>query len=157
MRVLLTTAVLLLGVQPQTDPLLQRLVGTWQGSGTVLGQASSIEVEWSRTLDGQFFRLSFRNDMGSGPGGRRFEGHAYYKPIGDGRYRGMWFDNSGAMRPIEARVDGDALVARWGTPDTEVGETTYRLQAGGALEVGDRVQQKDGSWRSFGQSVLMKR
>ena len=56
-----------------------------------------------------------------------FEGHAYYRPIGDGRYRGMWFDNSGMFRPLDAQRDGDALVSKWGTPDTEEGETTYRL------------------------------
>jgi hypothetical protein len=43
------------------------------------------------------------------------------------------------------------------TPETKVGETTYRLSAEGRLEVTDRVRQRDGAWRAFGQSVLMKR
>jgi hypothetical protein len=54
-------------------------------------------------------------------------------------------------------MDGDALVSKWGTPETEEGETTYRLLAGGRMEVVDRVKSKDGTWRQFGQSGLMKR
>ena len=86
-----------------------------------------------------------------------FEGHAYYRAVGEGRYRGMWFDNSGMFRPLDARRDGDALVSKWGTPETEEGETTYRLLADGKMEVVDRVKSKDGTWRQFGQSGLMKR
>ena len=70
-----------------------------------------------------------------------FEGHAYYRPTGDGQYRGMWFDNSGMFRPLDARRDGDALVSKWGTPDTEEGETTYRLHPT-RMEVVDRVKAK---------------
>ena len=73
---------------------------------------------------------------------------------GDGRYRGMWFDNSGMFRPLDARRDGDALVSKWGTPDTEEGETTYRLRHDGTMEVIDRVKSKDGTWRVFGQSGI---
>jgi hypothetical protein len=85
------------------------------------------------------------------------EGRAFYRATGEGRYRGFWIDNSGALRPIDARREGDALVSAWGTPDTEMGETTYRLVGDTRLEVTDRVRERDGSWRTFGQSVLMKR
>ena len=44
-----------------------------------------------------------------------------------------------------------------GTPETEQGETTYRLLKGGKMAVVDRVKGKDGTWRTFGQSGLMKR
>ncbi len=57
----------------------------------------------------------------------------------------------------EARREGDALVSQWGTPDTEQGETTYRLLPDGKMDVVDRVKGKDGTWRTFGQSGLMKR
>jgi hypothetical protein len=86
-----------------------------------------------------------------------FEGHAYYRPAGEGRYRGMWFDNAGMFRPLDARRDGDALVSQWGTPDTEQGETTYRLLPDGKMDVVDRVKGQDGTWRTFGQSGVMKR
>jgi len=154
MATVLSTILLL---QTGGDPLLLRLEGRWQGTGTVLGQASAIEAEWAWTLDRQFLELTFRNQMQGPRGVQRFEGRAFYRSSGAGRYRGFWIDNSGAIRPIEARADGDALIASWGTDDTERGETTYRLAEGGRLEIADRVRQRDGTWRDFGQSVLMKR
>ena len=73
--------------------------------------AGEVQLSWEWTLDRQFLRLTFVNQMGTV---RRFEGHAYYRATSDGRYRGTWFDNSGMVRPIEARRDGTALVATWG-------------------------------------------
>ena len=146
-------AILLLLAQAGTsDPLLVRLQGRWQGNGTVLATAAAVELTWEWTLDQQFLRLTFANQMGS----RRFEGHAYYRPLGSGRYRGTWFDNSGMIRPIEARQDGDALIAAWGTPDTERGETTYRLLPNGEMDILDRVLSADGTWRPFGHVVLRR-
>jgi hypothetical protein len=144
---------LVIALQTGVDPLLFRLVGQWIGTGTVLNQPSRIEMSWSAELGGQFVRLTFRNEMPKS----LFEGHAYYRALGDGRYRGMWFDNTGMFRPLEARRDGDALISKWGTPDTEEGETTYRLLPDGKMDVVDRVKGKDGTWRQFGQSGLMKR
>ncbi len=144
---------LVLALQTTVDPLLSRLLGEWSGTGTVLSQPSKIEMSWSAELGGQFVRLTFRNEMPKS----LFEGHAYYRALGEGRYRGMWFDNSGMFRPLEARRDGDALISKWGTPDTEEGETSYRLLPDGRMDVVDRVKSKDGTWRQFGQSGLMKR
>lgn len=143
--------------QPASDPILSRLEGRWSGEGTVLNQPAQIEMEWAWALGGRFLRLTFRNTMGAAPKTQVFEGHAYYRPAGDGGYRGTWVDNSGAIRPIDARRDGDAIVAQWGTPDTEVGETTYRLLAADRMEVIDRVRQKDGTWRDFGRTALTRR
>ena len=144
---------LVFAVQTTVDPLLARLVGRWTGTGMVLNQPSRIEMSWSAELGGQFVRLTFRNEMPKS----LFEGHAYYRAFGEGRYRGMWFDNTGMLRPLEARRDGDALISRWGTPETEEGETTYHLLPDGKMDVVDRVKGKDGMWRQFGQSGLMKR
>lgn len=162
MHLLLTIALLL---QASPDPLLTRLAGQWTGTGTVLNQPAKIEMAWTWELGGRFLKLSFRNEMGTAPKQSVFEGHAYYRPtssdpstpLGASQYRGMWFDNSGMFRPLDAKRDGDALVSKWGTPDTEEGETTYRLLPNGSMEVIDRVKGKDGTWRTFGQSGLMKR
>ena len=143
---------LVLTVQVSADPLLARLAGQWSGTGTVLNQASKISISWQWELNGQFLRLTFRNEMPKST----FEGHAYYRALGDGRYRGMWFDNSGMFRPLDARREGDALIAKWGTPDTEEGETTYRLVSDSRMEIVDRVKSKDGTWREFGRSVVTR-
>lgn len=143
---------LVLAFQVGSDALLTRFAGQWSGAGTVLNQPSKISITWTWELDGQFLRLAFRNDMPKST----FEGHAYYRPAGEGRYRGMWFDNSGMFRPLDARRDGDALVSRWGTPETEEGETTYRLTSDSRMEIVDRVKSKDGTWREFGRSVVTR-
>jgi hypothetical protein len=144
---------LVLFFQANGDPFLTRLNGQWSGTGTVLNQPAKISMTWNWELGGQFLRLTFRNEMPK----QTFEGHAYYRPAGPDRYRGMWFDNAGMFRPLDARREGDALVSKWGTPETEEGETTYLLRADGSMEVTDRVKGKDGTWRTFGQSGLMKR
>jgi hypothetical protein len=149
MHVLLS---LVMAFQAGSDTLLARFVGQWSGSGTVLNQPSKISITWTSELSGQFLRLTFRNEMPKSV----FEGHAYYRPVGDGRYRGMWFDNSGMFRPLEARRDGDSLVSRWGTPETEEGETTYRLTSDSRMEIVDRVKSKDGTWREFGRSMVSR-
>lgn len=148
--------------QTTVDPLLARMVGQWSGTGTVLNQPSKIEMSWAWELGGRFLRLLFRNEMGTAPKINVFEGHAYYQPaaltpLGASRYRGMWFDNSGLQRPLEATRDGDRLVSQWGTPDTEQGETTYRLRSDSTMEVIDRVKGKDGTWREFGRSTVERR
>ena len=151
--IILTAAVVL---QSGSDPLLSRLAGRWLGTGTVLNQPSKIEMSWHWELAGRFIRLTFRNEMGTAPKINVFEGHAYYRPTGDGLYRGMWFDNAGMQRPLDARRDADALVSKWGTPETEEGETTYHLQTDGTMEVIDRVKGKDGTWREFGRSRYVR-
>lgn len=157
MHVLMAIAMAIgLAVQTGKDPVLSRLEGQWTGSGTVLNQPAKIAMKWEWQLSGQFLKLSFTNQMGTAPKINVFEGHAYYRPVAGGGYRGMWFDNSGMFRPLEARRDRDALVSQWGTPETEQGETTYRLLADFKMEVIDRVKTKDGSWREFGRSQLSK-
>ena len=143
---------LVLAVQAGSDPLLARFTGQWSGTGTVLNQPSKISITWTPELNGQFLRLTFRNEMPK----TTFEGHAYYRPAGEGRYRGMWFDNAGMLRPLDARRDGDALVSKWGTADTEEGETTYRLTSDSRMEIVDRVKSKDGTWREFGRSIVTR-
>ena len=145
-------AALVLVVQANLDPLLNRFAGTWSGSGTVLNQPSKISMSWSWELNGQFLRLSFKNEMPK----QTFEGHAYYRPSAENRYRGMWFDNAGMLRPLDARRDGDTLVSRWGTPESEEGETTYRLLSDTRMDIIDRVKSKDGTWREFGRSTVEK-
>lgn len=143
---------MLLFVQANADPLLAHFVGAWSGTGIVLNQPATVSLTWSWELDGQFAKITFKNEMPK----QTFEGHAYYRPTADGSYRGMWFDNSGMLRPLQARRDGDALVSKWGTPQTEEGETTYRLMSDTRMDIIDRVKSKDGTWREFGRTSVTK-
>ena len=143
---------------PVPDPLHELVAGRWQGEGTILGQPARVELTIERVLDGRFTRLLWVSHIGPPPKAQRFEGHAYYARLSpDGQYTATWFDSSGAVRPIRAGVDGSAaVVAHWGTPDTEQGETTYRRVSPDALDVVDRVLGKNGEWREFGRSSLRR-
>jgi hypothetical protein len=149
---IMVIALLLIVLQPQLDPTLLKLQGHWTGEGKVLNSSARVAMTWEWTLDQKFAKLIFLSHIGE----RRFEGHAYYRAVGVGRYTGTWFDNTGAIRPIEATAQGDSLVAKWGTAETEIGETSYRLLGDGQMEIVDRVQSKDGTWREFGR-VRVKR
>jgi len=143
---------------PGPDPMHDRFAGRWEGAGTILGQASRVELTVERTLDGRFTRLVWVSHIGPPPKTQRFEGHAYYARLDPaGQYTATWFDSSGAVRPIRAGPEGaDSVVARWGTPETEQGETTYRRVSAEAIEVIDRVRGKSGAWREFGRSTLRR-
>lgn len=143
------------------DPLIAFLTGRWEGTGTILGQPARVELEWAPVLGDRFARLTWVSHIGAGDTVQRFEGHAYYRRMPP-PYRATWFDSSGMVRPITAAIDGppgafpSALVAAWGTPETEQGETTYRRLSPDQLEVVDRVLGKNGTWREFGRSTLRR-
>jgi hypothetical protein len=146
--------VAVMAAQPVADALLARLEGHWTGEGTVLSRPATLQMEWAWTLDEQFLELRFRNEMGGSTPTRSKAAPSI------GRRARAAIPGSTTRAPsvrLTPRREGDALVSAWGTPDTEMGETTYRLVGDTRLEVTDRVRERDGSWRTFGQSVLMKR
>jgi hypothetical protein len=134
-----------------------KLTGAWKGEGKAFGMSTRPVMIWESALGGQFMKLTYRNEMMSAKGDVRvFEGHAYYKSLGGGKYRATWFDSQGAVHPIEATFDGVTLTSNWGTRETELGRTTYRLVNPKAIEVVDFVQTKDGTWKEFSRATLRK-
>ena len=156
-RFLILTAVIALMFQSValgSEPILQTLVGTWQGSGEVRGMPSEQTMVWTPALGGQFFRLEFDNQMHAGEGQvYRFQAHAYYRPSPEGEIVGNWFDSRGVIFSLSGSQTACTLSIEWGSPDTETGRTRYHL-AGNKLEVTDEVLGAEGEWRIFGQSVL---
>jgi hypothetical protein len=127
---------------------LSWLTGSWRGTGTMFGNASEAVLEVRPALGGRFVELSYR------AGG--FEGRAFYRPTGEGRWRATWFDNRGISFPIEARLHGQVLTADWGSAETERGRTIYRLGADGTLEVSDSVTARDDTSRQFARHMLRR-
>jgi len=143
--------------QPQHETFLQRLEGTWQGSGKTMGMPARLRLSWEWVWKNKFLRLTIRNEM-TAPNGQTqlFEGLAYYQHLSDGKYEATWFDSRGMTFPIKATAEGNALVAFWGSPDKEQGKAIYRILEPGKLEVIDAVRQKDGTWKEFGRFVVLK-
>ena len=138
----------------QSNPLLSRLEGSWQGDGKTLGMAATMQLKWEWVLNKKFLRLTLKNEMSTASGQKQvFEGQAYYNAAASEAH---WFDSRGIMLPIKAQVEGEALISMWGSPDKEEGKSTYRLIDASTLEVTDTVKQKDGTWREFGRATLKR-
>ena len=119
------------------------LQGSWRGAGTMFGRASEARLEIRPALGGRFLELSYRAGQ--------FEGRAFYRLAGEGRWRATWFDNRGISFPIEAAAAEGLLTAEWGSADTERGRTIYRLRPDGRLEVTDHA-----GGRVFASHVLTR-
>lgn len=158
---LLPTVVLVLLACPAfaqpTEDFLDGLRGAWVGEGEVMGMRSTLEMSWQPVLQGAFYQLLFHNRM-ERPSGESwlFEGMAYYRRIGNDVYEGTWFDSGAEHHPIRAVVEGDSLVADWGTADTKQGRTVYRLTDSSRMEITDLIRREDGSWSVFGRTSLVR-
>jgi len=141
----------------QQDNFLKRLHGDWEGEGTALGGAAHLLIKWEWVLDNKFLRLTLKSDMSEANGARRvFEGQAYYRSNGVDKYIAHWFDSRGVTFPIKAQLEGNILVAWWGSSKTEEGKSTYQLIDETTMEVVDSVKQKDGTFREFGRAKLKR-
>ena len=141
----------------QDDKFLNRLQGDWEGDGKAFGGAARLRIKWEWVLENKFLRLTLKSEMSAADGAKRiFEGQAYYQAEGADKYVAHWFDSRGVTFPIKAQLDGNTLVAWWGSPQSEQGKSTYQLIDETTLEVVDSVKQKDGTFREFGRAKLKR-
>lgn len=146
-----------LTAESEKDAVSTNLIGSWKGEGKAFGMRSRVEMKWESVLDKKFVRLQYKTEMRSANGETQiFEGYAFYKFLGDGKYRAVWFDSSGDLHPVSAVFDKSTLTSDWGTPETELGRTLYRLTAPSTIEVIDYIRQKDGTWKEFSRAILKK-
>lgn len=144
------------GATPQ-DEISSKLVGSWTGEGKAFGMPSRPEMRWELALNGKFIKLTYKTEMKSSKGETQiFEGHGYYKSLGSGKYQGTWFDSQGEQHPINATFENDALTANWGTPETKMGKTVYRLITPNEMELTDSIRKKDGTWQEFSRARLKR-
>jgi hypothetical protein len=149
LRTLFASLLLVAAPAAAQDPgPLSWLTGSWRGAGTMFGNASEATLDIRPALGGRFLELSYRAGT--------FEGRAFYRPEGAGRWRATWFDNRGTSFGIAASTEARTLTADWGSAETERGRTVYRLAPDGRLHVTDSVARPDGSFRQFAAHVLEK-
>lgn len=142
----------------QTENFLDKLKGTWTTKGTAFGMPADVEMIWATALGGRYTQIQYKIVMHTKDGkDQQFEGTAYYKPSGENKYVGTWFDSGGDMHPITATSDETTLTSLWGTQDTKMGKTTYRWVDDTSIEITDFIQKKDGGWQQFGKNTLVKK
>jgi hypothetical protein len=152
------------GGQPPTaqavgQPLVQRLAGTWRGTGIVTGRASSVSMTWETTLGGAFLQLRFRNEMAASAArpAEVFEGVSFYRlAAGQVGKSGTWMDSRGITFALTVSTTDVALVSDWEAAGVEAGRTRYELTNDGQLTVVDEVRGADGVYREFGRTRLRK-
>lgn len=144
--------------QAQTGNFLDKLMGTWQAKGTAFGMPADVKMIWTTVLGGRYTQILYTIVMRTKDGrDQQFEGTAYYKPAGENKFAATWFDSGGDMHPITATHDETTLTSWWGTPETKMGKTTYRLVDDKSIEVTDFIQKKDGTWQQFGKNTLARK
>lgn len=133
---------------------VEKMVGGWTSDGDAFGGPAQSSMRWSMDLDGRFARLDYAIHPHDAP--RPFRGVGYYELADDGATRGFWADNAGALHPIRAELEGDALIAHWGDADSgEQGRSRYELTPGGDIQVTDWVKTPEG-WRQFNQNTFSR-
>ena len=101
----------------QNDKFLSRLHGDWEGEGKAFGGAALMRIKWEWVLENKVLRLNLRNEI-SAPNRPKqiFEGQAYYRSNGVDKYSAHWFDSRGISFTIKAQLEGNTLIAWWGSP-----------------------------------------
>lgn len=150
---------MLLSSTAAADPtsLLSSLKGHWQAEGEAFGAPSSSSMIWTDTaMGGKFFQLDYQINRTTAEGLQPiFAGRAYYRESSNQQLKAFWIDTNGNLHPVSAIVEDSALVAHWGTAETEQGRTRYQLNGQGILEVTDWVKSS-GGWRQFNHTVFAR-
>lgn len=160
-----------------TPTVFERLAGSWEGEGTLLGRPGRFHMRWTPLSDGRWARLEFSNGF-VGPDGATtpvLEAVAFY-PVRDGPgdatagdaeprvgpappggaseppADGWWFDSRGERLLLGISVGEDLLRVDW-TASSEHGRTVYR-PGDGRVEVADSVW-RDGALAEFARATYV--
>lgn len=159
MRLLIILSSLVLTFFPQDTEKqsLSVFYGHWNSASESFGMPSVVTMTWDQALHNRFARITYRIDMKNEKGRIvTFEGTAFYKQQKDGSYAGAWFDSNGEIHPIAATLDSNTLTSIWGTKETKLGKTIYRLIDEHTVEIVDWILKKDGTWKEFNRSIVYK-
>ena len=133
------------------------LHGEWSGVGNQSGETSFVRHAWSPALGGRMTQLKL-NNLFTGKNGEpvSFEGVGYYRSTGDQQLKGFWVDNTGAVMPLQANLDGTTLTVIWAAGDEKLGRSIYQVTPEGVLLTQNSLKTGDGEWREFGRAELIR-
>jgi hypothetical protein len=138
---------------PAADATLDAQVGTWQGSGTMMGMqmTETVTTDWAL---GHQFLVSHATASMILPDGSQVtvESQMVIKPNGDGTYAGIYMDSWGLMGEFTGRLDESGHFSMEWTDPSE-GDTHRSVEtssAEGTRNIQFLTQQPDGSWAESG-------
>jgi hypothetical protein len=115
--------------------------GEWRGEGTMQGRASKVSLSVGPVLAQTATALHYTVEVAGSDNAPafRFEGRGTYRVTSDGKVTGQWSDSFGNFHPLTGKVSGQKMIVTWGEARTEVGQSSYELDASGLLRVSDWV------------------
>ncbi len=156
---LVTICMFLLVVRPGLagdDLSLSQLEGDWTAAADPSGDGLTGALSWHPAFGGKFYLVDYRLSKANGDSQIVvFHGLAYYKNEAGPALSAFWADSNGDLLPIQAELEGSALMANWGELGGKRGRTRYVLTTSEKLVVTDWIE-KDGSWKQFRQVEYKK-
>ncbi|WP_417619778.1 hypothetical protein [Parasphingorhabdus sp.] len=131
------------------------VTGSWTASGNSFGPDVKSEMIWSKTLDGQFYKIDYRIIIDAASD-KTFTGIGHYRATESNTTVGYWADNSGDLHPLSVTIGKDAIVSIWGVAGGKQGRTEYRLLNEGRVQVTDWLLTRDG-WRQFNHASFARK
>lgn len=90
------------------EPVIEALMGQWEGTGTVFGKAVDEKQVWTWTLGGQFIEMRGERSISTENGIAKGELLLLLKPEGPG-FRGVFLNSVGAMDTMTGSHEGMSL------------------------------------------------
>ncbi|MEQ9309660.1 MAG: hypothetical protein RLN90_09410 [Balneolaceae bacterium] len=129
-------------------------LGEWEGSGSLMGNEATFEMNWNLVLGNQFIKLTFSNAIINST--FKMDAHAYFQLVEDKSIKGYWFDSRGISFPLLGTIEGEALTTEWGSPDIEQGRTVYTLIEHDFISVKDFVL-KNNEYSLFAEATYQRK
>ena len=138
-------------------PSIDWIVGSWSGTGLFSGRASTVSLTVTPILQGTAYQFDYRFEVpaAAGKSAISFSGQALYRRGTGDRWDARWLDSIGNMHDISARITNASILAIWGSPKTEIGQTHYRLD-NGKLKLIDSVLDRSGNMVMFNEAELTR-
>ncbi|MGB5485562.1 hypothetical protein [Parasphingorhabdus sp.] len=137
------------------ENIFDQVTGSWVASGNSFGPDVKSEMIWTKTLDGQFYRIDYRINMNPA-GDKTFTGIGHYQATETSNTVGYWADNSGDLHPLSVKIGKDSIISIWGVAGGKLGRTEYHLTDEGRISVTDWLLTNDG-WRQFNKASFVRK
>ncbi len=123
------------------------LIGRWVVDCDAWGAAGRCTIDWAEGLHASHMTIHYRI-ANAATDSTIFEGTGTYRQTGEASLDGYWSDSQGAIHPLSASWDNNALTTHWGIAGETVGRTRYSLNEDGSLTVTD-WQLTEAGWAQF--------
>ncbi len=132
-------------------PEVDAMVGTWQGSGTVMGMSYTETITWEWVLGHRWVKVTANSSFAMPDGTLDYSCDYYQQPGADGTWTGHMFDSMGSTDTFTGVLEGSTFTAEWDDPVEGPGRIVM-TRDGDTLNSVLYHGAEDGSWNEIGTS-----